>query len=142
MLLLARRYEQYVARTGQSSLGNNEAPAAAVRSALLYVQQYNAHALLSGAQTAAAEAWMQLVEVSSTRQYEQLGPALPGTSPAEKLLEVLMASLEVGEGGGRDSLLGGKTDARQCGDIAGSWLEGGLQGVRNTPAMTTQPCDF
>jgi hypothetical protein len=46
---------------------------------------------------------MQLVEVSFTRQYEQLGPALPGISPAEKLLEVLMGSLEVryDDGGGR-----------------------------------------
>ncbi len=84
-----------MARSGQGALGAAEAPASAIRSALHYVQQYNAHALLAGAQAAAAEAWVQLTEVAFTKQYEQLGSALPGTSPAEKLLEVLMACLEV-----------------------------------------------
>lgn len=57
------RYEQYVARGGQAGPAAAEAPAAAVRGALRYVQHFNAHALLSGAQAAVAEAWMQLTQV-------------------------------------------------------------------------------
>jgi len=53
-----------VARDGQQAgPGAAEAPAAAVRGALRYVQHFNAHALVSGAQAAVAEAWLQLTQV-------------------------------------------------------------------------------
>ncbi|KAJ9507990.1 hypothetical protein QJQ45_021324 [Haematococcus lacustris] len=48
--LLMQRYEQYVARSGSGPGSSSDAAVAAVRSALQYVQQYNAHALVSGAQ--------------------------------------------------------------------------------------------
>jgi len=92
--LLVQRYEQYVARGGQTGPAAAEAPAAAIRGALRYVQHFNAYALLSGAQAAVAEAWLQLTQIVFTRQYEQLAAVLPH-GPAERLLEVLMASLEV-----------------------------------------------
>ncbi|KAJ9507657.1 hypothetical protein QJQ45_019155, partial [Haematococcus lacustris] len=115
--LLMQRYEQYVARSGPGS--SSDAAVAAVRSALQYVQQYNAHALVSGAQQcvkaeksecdrighpgvghplfalqAAAEAWVQLAEVAFTRCYAQLAPALPDADPLTKLYEVLTYSLQ------------------------------------------------
>ena len=97
----ACRYEQYTARSGQVGAAASELPSAAVKAALRYVQQYNAHALLAGAQRAASEALTQTIEVSFTRQYEQLAPAPGGAgggvaaSPAEALYETLMACLEV-----------------------------------------------
>ena len=63
MLWGQRRFEQYVARGGQAGPAAVEAPAAAIRGALRYVQAFNACALLSGAQTAVAEAWLQLTQV-------------------------------------------------------------------------------
>jgi len=62
-LFLMRRYEQYVARGGQTGPAAVEAPAAAIRGALRYVQHFNAYTLLAGAQAAVAEAWLQLTQV-------------------------------------------------------------------------------
>lgn len=105
--LLMERYEQYTARVGGGGGtpgGASELPAAAIKSALRYAQQYNTYTLLRGALAAVAEAWAQAVEVAFTRQYDQLADVLQplggasggtgGTAPAEVLLEVLMATLE------------------------------------------------
>ena len=102
--LLMERYEQYTARAGGGGGGTpggaSELPAAAVKSALRYAQQYNTYTLLRGALSAVAEAWAQAVEVAFTRQYDQLADVLQplggtsGTAPAEVLLEVLMTTLE------------------------------------------------
>lgn len=86
-----------MARSGTADAAASDTAANVVRSALRYVQQFNAHALLAGAQAAATEAWVHVVEVAFTRTYEQLGQVLPN-GPAERLLEVLLAALEVGRG--------------------------------------------
>ncbi len=81
----ACRYEQYTLRTGQASGVAGEAALEAIRATLRYAQQYNSAALLSGAQQAAAAAWLQLAEVAFTRQYAQasFGASLPQSlSPA------------------------------------------------------------
>ncbi len=93
-----------MARSGPTAVAANEDAVAAVRGTLQYVQRYNAHALLAGGAAAAAQGWMQLVEVAFTRQYNALGQggALPvEQQPAELLYDVLMASLQVWVGGGR-----------------------------------------
>ncbi len=66
--LLRERLDAYTARTGGGGGGAaggvvGDAAADAARAALRYVQRYNAHALLAGAQAAALEAWQQLVQV-------------------------------------------------------------------------------
>ena len=119
--LLMERYEQYTARAGGGGGGTpggaSELPAAAVKSALRYAQQYNTYTLLRGALSAVAEAWAQAVEVAFTRQYDQLADVLQplggtsGTAPAEVLLEVLMATLE----STRRMLSRGGTGGSTCG---------------------------
>ena len=137
--MLMTRYEQYTARAGGGggagggALGTpgvggaSELSAAAVKSALLYAQQYNTYVLLRGAVSAVAEAWAQAVEVAFTRQYEYLsavptaspssfaGGGRGGGSPADALYEVLVATLEsirrilsargIGGGGGVEALV-------------------------------------
>eukprot|EP00798_Chlamydomonas_sp_ICE-L_P006432 gene6432-3061_t len=89
----------YTARSGLVGAAASDLPSASVKAALRYVQQYNAHALVSGARAAAVEAWAHLVQVCFTRLYSQLtidGQAtlVAATSPAEALFEILTASLE------------------------------------------------
>ncbi|GFR52149.1 hypothetical protein Agub_g14664, partial [Astrephomene gubernaculifera] len=95
--LLRTRLDAYAARAGGGVGGAADAGADAARAALRYAQRYNAYVLLAGAQTAAVEAWQQLVQVVYTRQYELLNGLLRGTA-AEALYDTLTASLETVRG--------------------------------------------